>query len=232
MYGLPDVRRAAQIYIFAAPLAFAAAFFTTIAAFGTESLPDFAKAMVVTLLIFGVGYFLLQVFTAAFAYKRIAVEKTGLNRLNDDPKPPRPMGLPVERFELILVVFAIIVAAVLSISLEPNQAISGGGIVVGWLVSTGLARARFARKIAVEEKEQERRFFFGDMNFGVRTSLAYVAPGEEPEPVVTRGTPVMVRQALADGTVRSVPQTQLQRRAQTPATAPRPAAKKRSSAKR
>ncbi|MEI6046593.1 MAG: hypothetical protein WCS37_19755, partial [Chloroflexota bacterium] len=96
------------------------------------------------------------------------------------PKSPSRLGLDYQAFEFLAMLLASGLVAVMTLLVSTGSGFSLGGFAGGWLIGGGFGRWRFGRKAQVEEREQERTFYFSDATIGPRTDLAFyeLKPGK------------------------------------------------------
>lgn len=134
----------------------------------------------VTLAVFGIGWHLFNQVVMGQTYanllKGLSFNREPMKRLKEPPSPPRRLGLGYQATEIVAMLLAIVMVAIVTALVGKSGGFSLGGFAGGWLVGGGFGRIRWFGKVSRQEQEQERTFYFSDATAGPRTEMAFYEP--------------------------------------------------------
>jgi len=182
MYIVKQIRSAANSHIIGGLIAVVVGIISQyLAETSTNPNPDLfgiAVNHLITLVIFGIGFLLLHTVGSSTIYQQMVKGQGSkgqlLLRLKNQPDlGSRKPGLNASTLDLAGMFFAIVLIFVVTVLLQNKGGIPLGGFVGGWLIGNAANQFRFSSKVAEEQIEQGRIFYFSDASIGPRTQVSY-----------------------------------------------------------
>jgi len=147
---------------------------------------DLIANALIAFFIFAGSWFLLRMLVTLQLFNNISkglnYNKTDMAKLKELPKDsPNRKGIPYLTYELVRLVLALALVVGATFFLSEVITVSLGGFVGGWLAGSGLGKFFFARRLILQEVEQQRKYYFSDPDLGPYTVVSFYSTVPESQ---------------------------------------------------